>query len=212
MNPWTEIPAHPSYVLADDLPYVEVFNQNCNNPELIVNTRHPPVPRMGPINAPFVILQGNPSFDTTHPEGPIDEELQLALSNLKDETQPHQGALSTDSWWTSRLQPLVDEVGKEQLSHKMLSIEFFPYRSNKFGHGDIRLPSQWYTFSLVKEALARQAVIIVARNWNLWCSAVPGLFREREKTVFQSINPRSAQYNSTHLGRKAFEAILEKIS
>ena len=60
------------------------------------------------------------------------------------------------------------ELGPERLSRNICSIQFFPYRSLKFGHGSIKLPSQNYTFALVRERLANGALIIVMRGYKLW--------------------------------------------
>lgn len=212
MNPWAEISGRSPYVLDDDKPYVDAFNEVCTDEKKRINLKHPPEPRLGPTDAPVLLLQSNPSYGIDESDGPRDQDEMLeSLRTLADEHRPHKGALAANGWWASRLRELRSEVGEGPLSRSLLSVEFFPYRSKNFGHGEIRLPSQWYTFSLVREAVKRDAIIIVARNFTLWVAAVPELYSRLDGTVFRTNSAQSTYYSRNNLGDAAYEAAVQAI-
>jgi hypothetical protein len=61
---------------------------------------------------------------------------------------------------------LVAEVGEECVADSILCVEYFPYHSQSFNHSRLRLPSQEYSFQLVREAIRRRVIIFncVARG------------------------------------------------
>lgn len=213
VNPWCEIPGRGRYVLEDDKPYLDAFNEICTDEKKRINFDHPPEPRLGPVDAPVVFLQANPSYGADESDGPRDpEDLKESIRTLSDEHCPHKGALAPGGWWAPRLRELRKDVGKEDLSTNLLSVEFFPYRSRRFGHGEIRLPSQWYTFSLVRKARQRGAIIIVTRKWALWVSAIPELRSGLGNTVFRTNSAQSSHYSRNNMGNAAYEAVIHAIS
>jgi hypothetical protein len=56
----------------------------------------------------------------------------------------------------------------------VLCAEYFPYHSKSFKKGAL-LPSQEYTFDLVRRAIERGAVVLLMRSKRLWLDAVPKL-------------------------------------
>ncbi len=61
------------------------------------------------------------------------------------------------------------------MAQGVLCVEYFPYHSRRFQHRRVQVPSQKYSFGLVRQALNRGAVIIVLRGQRLWLAAVPEL-------------------------------------
>jgi hypothetical protein len=57
----------------------------------------------------------------------------------------------------------------------MLALEFPPYHSKRFAHAHLRLPSQQFTFELLRRAIKRGAVIVCVRGFREWVVAVPEL-------------------------------------
>ena len=92
------------------------------------------------------------------------------------------------------------------------SIEFFPYRSLNFCHGAIRLPSQSYTFALVKERLASGALIIVTRGLENWVLAVPELGARFYQTVFRTKSRQNTAITLRNLPDGVFDRICERIT
>ena len=54
----------------------------------------------------------------------------------------------------------------------VLCVEFFGYHSDRFAHRKLRLPSQDYGVHLVRQAMARNAVVVVMRSRRFWFDAV----------------------------------------
>jgi hypothetical protein len=115
------------------------------------------------------------------------------LANLRRDTreewrQPHVH-LAADlaypgaAWWRSVVGHLTREVvdgvplTPKRIAGRLFAVQFFPYHSRKFEHGLLRLPSQDFGFALVRLAIARDALVIVARGAKEWQGAVPELAR-----------------------------------
>uniref|UniRef100_E6PIT0 Uncharacterized protein n=1 Tax=mine drainage metagenome TaxID=410659 RepID=E6PIT0_9ZZZZ len=57
----------------------------------------------------------------------------------------------------------------------MLCLEYFGYHSRSFDRTIPRVPTQKYSFELLRQAIRRDATIIVMRSRDLWFAAVPEL-------------------------------------
>jgi hypothetical protein len=159
-----------------------------------------------------MILQLNPSYSSREFDGPRDSErLQRDLDSLKDESHNHLGVALKDGWWAPRLGQLVSDLGRDLLARSICSVEFFPYRSRHFAHGQVRLPSQGYTFSLVRKALERDALLLVTRNFQLWVSAIPELHARRNEVVIELKNPRNSYFSERNMPTGAYGRIVKAI-
>lgn len=104
-NPWLALPGRAPFVLPQDAPYVHAFNQwrrercrgRCGRPACgadasscrdasRVRPDYTPEPRLGPVDAPLVILQLNASFSADSREHVPDQ-----LASLRDESHRHIG-------------------------------------------------------------------------------------------------------------------------
>lgn len=225
-NPWENLSAnqHKRYVLSEDEPYIRSYNTLPQKDKHRINLWIPPEPRLGPINAPVFILQLNPSC-AHKDEKPEDfVRLDKDLASIKNEDHVHLGAaIENAPWWAPRLNELRQEMEKGDCAHKLeeriCSVEFFPYRSKEFNHGHLRLPSQAYTFSLVRAAIERRhantreprTLFIVTRNFGLWAAAVPELVplsRTVPKTVFFLNNRRSSYFTKNNMEPGDFQRIV----
>jgi len=72
---------------------------------------------------------------------------------------------------------VADELGCDasELADRVLAVEFHGYRSKKWPALPVTLPSQWYGFQLVREAIARKAFVVILRGERDWKVAVPEL-------------------------------------
>lgn len=182
-NPWLNLPEKPPYVLEGDNPNIWLFNNKKPKPEHFIHLCALPEPYLGNPNAPVVILNLNPGHS------PIDAEIHA---------QPHFAKASRDNllhfresyplylldpelpspgqtWWSSRLRELIDTVGLEKVAHNVFVAEYFPYHSSSYAHHRLHVPSQNYTFFLVRKAIQRNALIIFFRSVRPWRLAVPEL-------------------------------------
>jgi hypothetical protein len=78
-------------------------------------------------------------------------------------------------------------------------LEFFPYHSRSFGGPRIGVPSQEYTFHLLREALRRRSHIVVLRSYDRWLGAVPELGKHAARLVHRVSNPRSPSLSPGNL-------------
>lgn len=186
-NPWTSLPplASASYVLPADSPYINCFNRTAAADHSIV-TNQVPEPWLGPAStAKIFVLQKNPRYLPTTPHNPGKHPVIGSL------TCPHYGISSGDKWWRGCFATLARDVGhriapglsnsaKLNAGYKHLelcvcSVEYFPYGSDRFAHSLLRLPSQAYSFDLVRQGICRGATIVVLKGWKEWLGAVPEL-------------------------------------
>lgn len=215
MNPWTKLKAGGSdYVLPEDLPYIEAFNARLReqHSDYEIETGRIPEPRQGPVRAPVVLLQLNPRFDDSDVGRALTpEEVNRTIDNLQNEESPHSCIANGVGWWGQSFNQLSTEVGPNRLSRRVCSIEFFPYFSCRFGHAELRLPSQAYTFDLVHGALDRNALILITRGLNTWLGSVPELLSNLGRTVFETKNPRRAFISKGNLPEGVYAQVLERV-
>jgi hypothetical protein len=84
---------------------------------------------------------------------------------------------SGKQWWGRKLKHLIKRFGEEVVARSVLNVVYFPYPSRRFGHKRLRLPSQQYGFDLVRDAVGRNAAIVLMRpgKRDAWLEAVPQL-------------------------------------
>lgn len=209
-NPWTDIPAEPPYVLPMDQPYIDVANALQSGTSGRLHPQRMPEPRSGPRDAPVVILQLNPSFEVNTADQALsphdDNRLREAL---RDESAPHIGIADRHRWWVNAMAEPIAHFGDDHqhVARTVCSIEYFPYPSLNFACAHLRLPSQAYQFRLVREAVARGALIIVTRGWSLWLGAVPELYEARAN-VLQTRNPRRVSFSRRNLPDGGYERMI----
>ena len=111
-------------------------------------------------------------------------------------------------WWCRAAGALMKESSRAALARELSSLEFFPYHSRSFGHAHLRLPSQEYTFGLLRKAIERGAVILLTRGESLWRGAVPEL--AGYPNCFRVKSWRSASISPRNCAR-GYAAALERL-
>jgi hypothetical protein len=216
-NPWLDLPADgQDYVLPEDRPHVEAFNAGAR-PDFRLDLRLVPEPFLGPRDAPLVILMLNPGrvpADLKLHRGEFRHVLRANLGN-DPEAQRHLGFrpefAAHRPWWRNRFARVIDEGhSPEELSRKVLSIEFHGYHARRWRPIPITLPSQHYGFWLVGRAMKRGATIIPARGKNLWKIAVPKL--DSYEHLVPTRNPRAAYVSPGNLGAVGFQRVLDALA
>lgn len=187
LNPWTSLPplGSASYVLPADNIYVRCFNRSAASHHSII-TDQIPEPWLGPAQtATLFVLQLNPRY---LPGQPLASGKHRFIGSV---TAAHYGIISKAGWWLACFGILAQDIGKRLLpgrpsphqlnagyahiAPQVCSVEYFPYGSDKFGHSLLRLPSQEFSFDLVRNGIARGACIVVLKGWKEWLGAVPEL-------------------------------------
>ena len=202
-NPWIELPTVHPYVLSIDEPAINQYNCNASEQHRL-RLDVLPEPFIGSLTAPVVILGLNPGFDNRDPEihaNPQFQELLRAnyrhsLSDLPFFFLDPRFKSPGREWWEKKLKPLIDRFTTEEIAHSLFCVEYFPYHSQRFRRMGQPLPSQWYAFDLVSEAIIRNAVIVIMRARKLWLEAVPELGKHSRVYTLKSpqnvvISPRN---------------------
>jgi hypothetical protein len=93
-------------------------------------------------------------------------------------------------WWRRKLKHLIKHFGCKVVADSILNAVYFPYPSVKYHRGTPDVPSQTYTFNLVKEAMKREAIIVFMRKGDNWLNAIPELASyKRGFRVLNTQNP-----------------------
>jgi hypothetical protein len=78
-------------------------------------------------------------------------------------------------WWRAKLAALTAAVQLPNVLQHVACAEWFPYHSAHFSYLGEVLPSQQFSFDLVREAVLRGATTVVMRAYKKWLDAVPEL-------------------------------------
>lgn len=224
-NPWNALSPDDSLVLPSDRLAVEVYNERARE-DRIIHTTLIPEPFFGPFDAPVVVLLLNPGVSEQDAAAHANHALsKRLLANLRRDTpedrQQSHVHLAADIaypgtiWWRRTVDHLAGEVGggleitRERIASRLLAVQFFPYHSRRFDHGLLRLPSQNFSFALVRQAIARDALIVL-RGAKYWLSAVPELARHPSVTTLRA--PINAALTPGNLGEAAYQQLRQRLA
>jgi hypothetical protein len=112
-------------------------------------------------------------------------------------------------YWTSRLRHLIKKVGIEHVARRLMIVQYFPYQSRDYPPLREPLPSQEYTFDLVRRACEQGKLVVVLRAEGPWLQAVPEL---AERGYIMAHSPRSGHVSPGNLGEDGFRQVLERIA
>ena len=207
------LPAAPPFVLESDRELILGFNsRRGDHSKHWIHTGRTPEPRLGPIDAPIVILQLNASYDQSLKHIALtSSEIAKARHHLEDETSPHSCLIESNPWWDRAFKQPIAQFGRERVASRVCSVEYFAYPSARFAHRHLAPPSQSYQFELVRRALLRKAIIIVTRGWDLWTEVAPELIDQECKTVFRGKNRQRVYISEGNLPAGAYSHICKAL-
>lgn len=198
-NPWSELPAEPPFVLPRDRPYIDAWNRGRGrDPRFRLHEEIMPEPFAGRRDAPVVVLGRNPGWRDSLARMPSDYE-DAVRGNLSDDPvrHAHHSLLTrfhatSEYWWTKRWREVQQASGLtwDELAHEVLAIEWYAYFSPRYHTGMPKLPSQDYSFYLVRLAIKRRAVIVITYGLSDWKRQVPEL--STYPRVCERVNSQSA--------------------
>jgi len=216
-NPWTALPSKAPFVLAEDSAAIARFNERATE-RTRVETDLLPEPFVGRLEAPVVLLALNPGVS----DGDFELHEDLAFQD-RVRSCHRQDPLAWPYYyldpevngpgarWSARvLALLIRELGAARTANGVVLFEYMAYHSRGFAHDRVELPSQAFTFSLVRAALSRATAVFVTRGLKLWSKAIPQLadhprlFRTRS-TQNIVISPRNCPegWNAALAGLRA---------
>ncbi len=208
-NPWDDLPHERPWVLPVDRPHVDAFNRHIGlNPDYVIDSDLFPEPCLGNREAPVVVLNRNPGIGENDPGIHCRPEYIAALrANLTEDPRGHRlvGLLpqfqdTPAARWLKRLFRALFNEGHspEDLARQVLLVEFHGYHAKSWRPFPITLPSQSWGFSLVEQAISREATIVVMRGRRDWEIAVPALHGYQELVEVRSpqtsaLSPRNCE-------------------
>jgi len=168
-NPWAQLPKEAPFLLPHDAALIEGFNltaEDCFK----VRAEIIPEPFLGNPDAPIVLLSHNPGFDEENdlphhgdPNFAILSRANLLHKPINFPLYLLDPTIARTKYWEGKLRWLIERFDIPTVAHSVFCVEFFPYHSERFDR-TIGVPSQQYSFSLVKQAITRGAVILILRG------------------------------------------------
>jgi hypothetical protein len=113
-------------------------------------------------------------------------------------------------WWSKRLRTLDDPTSWERVGERLMVLEFFDYHSKNRRLLPIPLPSQAFTFQLLREAMRQDRLIIATRGWSRWVWNVPELYAY--KRIFHLKSKRWSGISAGNLEPDAFQQIVDALN
>jgi hypothetical protein len=202
-NPWQRLSRQAPFLLPEDAVSMADFSPTATE-DLALRLELLPEPYLGSPEAPVVLLNLNPGYS---PEDQQNHEDPLftarCLDNLIHRPVDYPFYLLDPSikapgqrWWDRKLGPLIQRVGRQTVARGVLCVEYFPYHSRRFRHWRLSLPSQQYSFALVRQAISRGALVLLLRSERLWFAAVPELRSYERRYNMKSVqNPTVSPRN-----------------
>ena len=180
-----------------------------------------PEPWIGNVDSKVVILLANPGATKENLVGdresnPFRQELAIKNLHMEKMGYPHyflDPSLHSDpggKWWRSTLGKLIKDTSLENVSQNVLSLEALPYHSRYFETPALEIPTQRFTAQLLREAINREAFIVIYRQSDYWISQVPELKKYPRKTM-NPINTQRVWITPGNL-RNGYEEIVNLIA
>ncbi|WP_037318639.1 hypothetical protein [Salegentibacter sp. Hel_I_6] len=232
-NPWLSLAADNnrlSFILPKEQALIAKFNTKVSA-TYRVHENIFPAPFMGDVQtAPILILMLNPGYDEKEDTGGTNYyktyeswwmqqiQHQLPFPDLPLFCVEEEYRKKSDYWY-NKLMPLINATSAEKVAQKIAKVQFFPYHSIKYKALYKRLikeegfnsylPSQEYNFELVRQAIERNAEIIIPRSKKFWYKAIPEL--EEYSHIHFTKNYRNPILSVKNLGVNSFNVICNKL-
>jgi len=201
-NPWKELPEQSPYILSQESRVISEFRARCKKNHQ-PQTQILPEPFIGNVDAPIYLLSLNPGYSDKDPHWHSKENFKLAIkSNLLHESSdypfyflnPEFKESPGATWWQGKLKQLILDTSLDIVANNIFCVEYFPYHSENYKEipksiSTGLLKSQRYSVYLVRQAIKRNARIIIMRSSKKWFSSVPEL--KNNNNVYELRNPQN---------------------
>ena len=222
-NPWQDIDVRKDSLLIhpSDLAHVDAFNNlHLKNKHYTIPYHLPPLPYVGRPEAPVLILLANPGLSDKeaklnfkYPPKVLEENhrnlLHLPPGNFDGEDSTAPFSRFQDGWWHKRVRKLVDSTSIRRIESGLFFVNFHPYHSRSWKSILFTLPTQHYSFELVRRALKRNCIVLMSRNTEGWITAIPELSDYKNKYNF--LSPRGVYISPKNLPPGVFKKVVSSI-
>jgi hypothetical protein len=171
-----------------------------------------------PENSVVYVLALNPGYTAGEDERICAKYEDIYIKNLTHSNHeypfipfnPVFSGTPGQKWWKDRLGSIIKETSIETVSKFVFNVEYFPYYSKSYKPLKEILPSQEYTFSLVRKAIKDDKIIILMRSKKIWYKAIDELIDYPNKYILNS--PQNTVISQKNIGGEdIFNKIIEKI-
>lgn len=216
-NPWLDLPLKPPFVLPTDADAAKGLGIDLGE---LFQVEQMPEPYFGTPDAEVVVLLLNPGWSpldvAVHQDPTFQASLRDCLVHVKKDypfvhLAPGGNMTPARRWWLAHARRLIEATSLEAVSSRLLCLEFMGYKSQvAYAENGLRLPSQQYTFHLLRRAMDRGAFVLVMRSRELWYSEVPELQTYADKAL--AINRRRPFLSRGNFAPGVFEMIVARIN
>lgn len=212
-NPWANVPENAPFVLPKDKAVLDKYSPKLTG-DYAIRLDTLPYPYLGSTRDATILLlalnggfsdqnlhyiQSDPyyveqrrrslTFESHYPFFYLDPKLSYTLG--------HQ-------WWHRRLRHFIEEYSLETVASRFACVQSFPYCSKRYKALPQRVPSQEYSFSLVRQAIEKGKPIVMMRSKEIWLRYVPEL---RNYPYIELKYPRTPYVDRKHMTDAQFEEI-----
>lgn len=226
-NPWKDFDFEDAsktrnYVHPIDRDLVAKLQFSAKDESKTLLTHMLPEPWVGSLEAPVIVLQGNPGANEEEAKvswQPSPAQREAAIATLREERMQYplywldpKLAETDGAKWSGRtLRNLIEDAGAEVLANRLLLIEFYAYHSRSFDNRVKGLPTQAFTNELVNNAVRDGKLIVMVRNRKAWEEQVPALIRYAETgNVLTTSSVQNASLSPGNL-KDGYEKLLRAI-
>ncbi len=231
-NPWLEMAnntARENFVIKEEQAIISKFNERVKD-EYKIHSSIFSAPFMGNVeSATVIILMLNPGYDkdedvdgTNYYKKYENWWMQQIQHILPYPELPlfclEKEYITNSSYWEEKLQPVIEIAGRKTVAKNIAKIQYFPYHSRKFKalHKSLLkeeninyLPTQEYNFQLVRNAMKRDAMIVIPRSSKYWYAAIPELVFYQNKYFTNSYG--NIIFSEKNLSISTFDKLIKKL-
>ena len=189
-NPWIFIQDKKDFIAACDRDLIDLVLAADPSPPSQLHFEVLPEPFAGdPQKAVVFLLSLNPGWGGTEEgeqKAATGWDVELRRNLTFNATTPFvhidprfREATGGGMWWTKRLRRLAEATPWDRVGERLMVLEFFGYHSKSWQSLPVPLPSQAFTFQLLRQAMDRDRLIIVTRGWSIRVWSVPELYANK---------------------------------
>jgi hypothetical protein len=202
----------------DDAESVE-FHNNSSKADYQFLLHLAPEPWIGSLQGNLLVLYSNPGATQDNCIKVLqlkhNEVMEKSISNLNQEItsfphfhfDPELKDTEGGKWFRSKYRWLIEETSDRAVSENLITCELAPYHSLKLKIPRRKLPTQEFTYEIIRSAMSRDAVILLARTPKIWLKNLPELEKYpkmvRPNLINASISPKNYPGN--------FDKIIEAV-
>jgi hypothetical protein len=202
----------------DDAESVE-FHNNSSKADYQFLLHLAPEPWIGSLQGNLLVLYSNPGATQDNLNKVLqlkhNEVMEKSISNLNQEItsfphfhfDPELKDTEGGKWFRSKYRWLIEETSDRAVSENLITCELAPYHSVKWKIPRRKLPTQEFTYEIIRSAMYRDAVILLARTPKIWLKNLPELEKYpkmfRPNSINASISPKNYPGN--------FDKIIEAV-